>query len=354
MPLVASFKIEFHRFINATGEIENKLPEFTKDKKSLLALYRNMHYTRTYDLRAIDLQRTGQLGTYASSLGEEAIGAGVGHAMHAEDILVPSYREAGAQLYRGVRVRDLLLYWGGDERGMNFSATPDDFPICVPIASQTCHAVGAAFAIKYRNEPRVVVCLLGDGATSKGDFYESLNLAGVWQLPVVFLIHNNQWAISVPRSAQTIAETLAQKAVAAGVPGIQVDGNDVITVRHYLANAIEMARTEQRPSLIEALTYRMGDHTTADNAGRYRSDKEVALHEAEDPIKRLRLYLINQGIWSDDQELQLQQECSIQVEQEVKEYLATEKQPAETVFDYLYAELPKELLPQRRDIQEKG
>lgn len=354
MSLVASFKIEFHRFINATGKIENKLPEFSRDKESLLALYRNMHYTRTYDLRAVDLQRTGQLGTYASSLGEEAIGAGVGQAMRADDILVPSYREAGAQLYRGVRVRDLLLYWGGDERGMNFSATPDDFPICVPIASQTCHAVGAAFAVKYRNEPRVVVCLLGDGATSKGDFYESLNLAGVWQLPVVFLIHNNQWAISVPRSAQTIAETLAQKALAAGVSGVQVDGNDVIAVRHYLANAIEAARSDNKPSLIEAITYRMSDHTTADNAGRYRSDEEVAVHKAEDPISRLRSYIMNQGIWSDEQEDQLQQACSSQVEQEVEAYLATEKQPAESIFDYLYAELPKALSAQRRDLLEKG
>ena len=207
-------------------------------------------------------------------------------------MLLPSYRDYAAQFSRGVTMTEVLLYWGGDERGMDYQKPRRDFPICVPVASHTCHAAGVAFAMKYRGEARVAVAILGDGATSKGDFYEAINVAGVWRLPVVFVVNNNQWAISVSRRAQTAAETLAQKAIAAGIPGEQVDGNDVVAVRDRVGAAIERAREGQGASLVECLSYRLGDHTTADDASRYRDRAEVEAAARRDPIERLRAYLL--------------------------------------------------------------
>lgn len=347
-----SFNIEFHRFIDSEGQLDSPLPSHSGDPETLRALYRNMVLTRKYDERAIALQRTGQLGTYASVLGQEAIGAGIGLAMASDDVFVPSYREPGAQLLRGARLRDFLLYWGGDERGMDFPGARQDFPLCVPIASQTCHAVGAAFALKQRGTA-AVVCALGDGATSKGDFYESLNLAGVWKLPVVFVINNNQWAISVPRSSQSGAETLAQKAIAAGMPGLQIDGNDVVSVHHFTSEALARARRGEGPTLIEALTYRLSDHTTADDATRYRSQEELQQHWADDPIERLKTYLENHSYLSNREDAQLREQCIQEVEQEVAAYLAMPPQAATAMFDYLYQELPRELMSQRNSVIEE-
>src|SRR5687767_4363155 len=225
-----------------------------------------MTLMRAYDLKAVALQRTGQLGTYAPHIGQEAVNAAIGSAMRADDVFLMTYRENGAQLMRGVTLRELFLYWSGDERGSDSSGARKDFPICVTIAAQCTHAVGAAYAIKLRKQPRVVVCALGDGATSKGDFYEAINAAGVWQLPLVFVVSNNRWAISVPRAKQSATTTLAQKAIAAGMPALQVDGNDVIALRHAMDEALARARVGTGPTLIEALTYRLSDHTTADDA----------------------------------------------------------------------------------------
>jgi pyruvate dehydrogenase E1 component alpha subunit len=347
---VASFEVRLTRCLDPQGRALGPLPEFAHDAEQLRALYRHMTLTRAFDHKAILLQRTGQLGTYASSLGEEAIGTGVAAAMRREDVLLPAYRQHAAQFLRGVHLSDVLLYWGGDERGMAFAhggAPAHDFPTCVPVASHAPHAVGVAYAFKLRREPRVAVCLLGDGGTSKGDFYEALNAAGAWQLPLVFVIENNQWAISVPRELQSHAETLAQKAIAAGIPGEQVDGNDLIAVRAVAGEAIERARRGQGPSLIEALTYRLGDHTTADDASRYRSAEEVKAQQQYDPLARLRAYLTAAGHWSDAQEARLEQECAQAVEDAVKEYLATPPRAPETMFDHLYDRLPDAFAAQR-------
>jgi len=345
-----TFNIEYHRFLQPDGTPAGELPALAEDRQALHALYRNMVFTRLYDERAIALQRTGQLGTFASSLGQEAIGAGVGHAMRPEDVIVPSFRENGALLFRNFRVRDLLLYWGGDERGMGNPELGDDFPICVPISTHTTQAAGVAFALKYRKQPRVAVCLLGDGGTSKGDFYEAINLAGIWDLPLVFVINNNQWAISVPRSLQTKSETLAQKAIAAGIPGLQIDGNDPLAVRHYAGEAIERARSGGGPTLIEAVSYRLCHHTTADDATRYRSDEELEAHRKLDPVPRLKAFMQQRDIWSDAQEVELIETCKTEIEQEVKHYLESEPPDPACLFDSLYAELPHELLPQRREV----
>ncbi|TVO77701.1 pyruvate dehydrogenase (acetyl-transferring) E1 component subunit alpha [Sedimenticola selenatireducens] len=350
MNKTASFKVDYYQYLQPNGEPEGELPPLADDTKTIHALYRNMLFTRLYDERAVNLQRTGQIGTFASSLGQEAIGAGVGHAMQPNDIITPSFRESGALFFRGFRVYDLLLYWGGDERGMSNPEVGDDFPICVPISTHATHAAGAAFAVKYRKEPRVVVCILGDGGTSKGDFYEAINLAGVWNLPLVFVINNNQWAISVPRAMQSKTETLAQKAIAAGIPGIQIDGNDPIAVRHHVAEAIENARSGGGPTLIEAISYRLCHHTTADDATRYRSDEELEAQRKFDPIPRLKVFMNQRGIWSDDQEKQLLAQCKDDIEKEVRLYLDSEPQAPSSMFDSLYAELPDELTNQRQSL----
>jgi pyruvate dehydrogenase E1 component alpha subunit len=209
-------------------------------------------------VKAVALQRTGRLGTYAASLGQEAVSVGTASAMHDEDVLLPSYRDNAALIWRGVKLEEILLFWGGDERGNCFSGPVQDFPFCIPVGSQAPHAAGVAYAFKLRKEPRVAVCLFGDGATSKGDLWEAMNFAGVHKLPVVFVATNNQWAISVPLRLQTASETLAQKAIAAGFIGEQVDGNDVVAMHAAVKDAIEAARNGQGPRFIEAVTYRLG------------------------------------------------------------------------------------------------
>src|SRR4029453_2038235 len=209
---------------------------------------RTMVLVRPFDTKAINLQRTGKLGTYASCLGHEAAHVGIGAAMRPEDVFAPMYREYGAQLWRGVRMSEILLYWGGDERGNNFSGPAHDFPWCVPIATQCLHAAGSALAMSIRGERRCAVTVVGDGGTSEGAFYEAINFAGVARLPLVAVVVNNGWAISVPLELQTAAETLAQKGIAAGMTSLQVDGNDVIAVRHAVATPLERGREGGGPA----------------------------------------------------------------------------------------------------------
>jgi 2-oxoisovalerate dehydrogenase E1 component alpha subunit len=345
---VARFEIRYSRFLDPKGKAVRPLPDFTADRAEMVALYRAMVLARAFDAKAIALQRTGRLGTFPSALGQEAVAVGIGAAMHKDDVFLPSFREHGAQLWRGVSMVELFLYWGGDERGSDFAEARGDFPICVPVATHAPHAVGVALAFKLRREQRVAVCAFGDGGTSKGDVAEALNIAGVWRLPLVFVINNNRWAISVPVAQQTAAETLAQKAIAAGIEGEQVDGNDVIAVREAVARAAAKARAGGGPTLIEALTYRLSDHTTADDARRYRSDSDVSPHWAEDPITRLRNYLVGRGMWAKADEERLLAEVSTEVDKAAATYLATPPQQPETIFDFTYESLPKDLAEQRQ------
>lgn len=347
MTLVARFEVRHTQFLDPQGQAIAPLPEFARDPNTLVPAYRAMVLMRALDAKAISLQRTGKMGTYASTLGKEAIDAGVGAVLAKEDVVLPSYRESGILFLRGVSPHRVFLYWGGDERGNVFPESPHDFPFCVPIANQMPHAVGVAYAMKLRREPRVAFAILGDGATSKGDFYEALNAAGVWKLPLVTLIVNNQYAISVPRSAQSAAETLAQKGIAAGIPCEQLDGNDVIAVRDCVGRALERARAGEGPTLLEALTYRLSDHTTADDAGRYRKPEELAEAWKREPILRLRNFLAANGAWSKEKEEALHRECAERVQAAVKAYLDTPQPGPEQMFRHLYARLPAAYLWQR-------
>jgi len=347
MTTVAQFDITFTQFLNEEGSLNGKPPKIAEDHTTLKELYKVMVLTRTFDKKAIALQRTGKMGTYAPINGQEAISTAIGHAMRPEDVFVPYYRDYAAQLQRGVKMSEILSFWGGDERGSQFANNSQDLPICVPIASQCLHAAGVAFAFKYRNEPRVAVVCIGEGGTSEGDFYEAMNVAGTWNLPVVFVVNNNQWAISVPRDKQTATQTIAQKSIAAGFKGMQIDGNDILATRQIIGDAIEKARRGEGPTLIEALTYRLCDHTTADDATRYQPSQEVETAKPKEPIARFKHFLTEQKIWSNADEEKLVIDAAKEVEQAVNDYLNTEPQPVSSIFDYHYAELPEYLIEQR-------
>lgn len=353
MKTVASFNVDYLQYLSPNGElVGDKVPSIARDFDKLKSLYETMVLTRTFDTKAISLQRTGKLGTYASCLGHEAVHVGIGSAMKYEDVFAPMYREYGAQFCRGVKMSEVLLYWGGDERGSDFSGPPHDFPWCVPIATQNTHAAGAALSFKLRKEPRCAVTVIGDGGSSKGDFLEAINAASAFKLPMVLIIVNNGWAISVPREKQSSGETLAQKGIAGGLPSIQVDGNDLIAMHTAIKSALDRARNGEGATVIEAMTYRISDHTTADDASRYRPDEEVEEAKKKEPIIRLRQYLMNNNVWSVQQENKLKEDCAVKVEEAVKEYQNASKLPVTDMFDYMYAELPHDLAEQREYAKE--
>jgi len=349
--IAATFEIEYLQYLDAGGKlVRDDLPAFARDVKQLVELYKLMLFVRVFDGKAIALQRTGKLGTYASCLGHEAAHVAIGSAMAEDDVFAPMYREYGAQFYRGVKPREVLLYWGGDERGNDFSGPAHDFAWSVPIATQALHAAGAALAFKIRKEPRVAVTVVGDGGSSKADFYGAINVAGAMQLPLVVVIVNNQWAISVPRKAQTGAKTLAQKGIAAGIECVQVDGNDLIAMRAALDHAIKRARHGHGGTLIEAVTYRLSDHTTADDARRYRPEAEVKEAWEREPLKRIKAYLMSLNAWSEKEEEAWKADCAARVDAEVNAYLETKSQTVEAMFDFTYAEVPADLAKQRSEV----
>lgn len=346
-------EIPLRRFIDPSGGAAQTLPA-SVTVEDLLTCYRTMVLVRQFDKKAIALQRTGQMGTYASCLGQEAISTAIGHSMRQEDVFVPYYRDQAAQYLRGVPLHKHLAFWGGDEFGNDFGgAACQDLPNCVPIATQLSHAAGIASAMKIRGEHRAVVVTCGDGATSRGDFYESINLAGAWQLPLVVVVNNNQWAISVPQRLQTGAQTIAHKAYAAGIDACRVDGNDAAAMVDAMRMALETAWHGKGATLIEAVSYRLSDHTTADDATRYRSSEELNRAWEFEPIKRLQTWLHANGHWSETKEQALLAECTAIVQKETESYLSLPRQRPEDFFDYLFEELPYSLIEQRQQFIDK-
>lgn len=351
MKTVAQFEIPYQQFMDEKSELIQSLPEWA-DEAWLVKAYKNMMLNRIFDQKAIALQRTGQMGTYPSSLGQEAFGVAIGMELQADDVFVPYYRDHGALLLRGHKLEDLLLYWGGDERG-SANGPAQDFPVCVPIATQITHAAGAAAALKFKGKDNIALVTIGDGGTSKGDFFESLNVAGAWQLPLVVVVNNNQWAISVPRNIQCGAKTLAQKAIGAGIQGIQVDGNDVVAMADAIRQARAHAQEHKGATLIEAVTYRLSDHTTADDASRYRESDEVKAAWDKEPIKRLQTYLNNQNIWTEGKDKDWTETCQNKIDEAVQRYLAVEQDTPESMFDHLYEEWPDVLDEQLELLEQK-
>lgn len=295
---IATFNVPRLTILDENGTVDTPLMPNLADA-DIRRMYENMVLMRTFDQQAVNLQREGRLGTYPPHLGQEAAQVGSAMALQSADWVFPSFREMGVHLTLGYPADLLFRYWAGDEEGQCPPEQLNIFPICVSVGTQIPHAVGTAMAARYRNDPAVMVTYFGDGATSKGDFHEALNLAGVLKLPNVFICQNNQWAISIPLKGQTAAESLAQKAIAYGFPGIQVDGNDVFAVYRATSEALARARSGNGPTLIECLTFRMADHTTADDAARYRSPEEVAVWRGRDPLRRLELFMAARGLWDE-------------------------------------------------------
>lgn len=353
MNLAANTALAMEQFLDADGEVIKTLPDWVRNEEILIDYYRTMVIARQGDQKAVALQRTGKMGTYPSCLGQEAISTVCAALLAKDDVLIPYYRDLPGLMRRGIPLSDVMLYWGGDERGSASPAWGQDLPNCVPIATQAGHAAGIATAIKIRHESgnplQVALCALGDGATSKGDFGEALNLAGAWQLPVVYVINNNQWAISVPRKIQSGAPTLAQKGLAAGLPSYQVDGNDVIALHQVVSAAIDRARQGKGATVIEAVSYRLCDHTTADDASRYRASEELKDAWQQEPIKRLRNFLHHRGLWDEHKEQALKEEADRIIEQAVQTYLNTPLPAIEDLFDYHYANMPAQLEQQKNE-----
>jgi pyruvate dehydrogenase E1 component alpha subunit len=309
-------------------------------------LYRKMLFTRLADQRAVLLQRQGRLGTYAPIWGQEACQVGSTYALQKGDWVFPAFREIGATLMMGISLKNFYLYWMGNEMGSRAPEGINVMPVSVPVGTQTLHAVGVAWAAKIRGDRIVTLVFFGDGATSKGDFHEAMNFAGVFKTPTIFFCQNNQFAISVPRSLQTASKTIAQKAIAYGFDGIQVDGNDLFAVFTAAKEAAEKARSGGGPTLIEGVTYRFGPHTTADDPTKYRTEEEMETWKPLDPMVRLRSYLKGKGLWNDEIEQRTTEETQKESDQAVKEAEAVSTPEVEEIFSYVFAEVTPQLKEQ--------
>ncbi len=317
-------------------------------------MYRWMLLTKSFNTKVLSLQRQGRMGTLASVRGQEAANIGMGMALADKDWFCPSFRELGTQFVRGLDPKDMMLYWGGDERG---GRPPDDsrvLPVCITVGSHLLHAAGLAWAAKIKGDKVAVLSSSGDGSTSQGDFHEALNFAGVFKLPVVFAIQNNHWAISVPVSRQTASETLAEKALAYGIDTKRVDGNDIIAVYQTVKQLLDRAREEYKPSLVELVTYRLDDHTTSDDASRYRTEEMLQPWTKKDPVERMRKYLSANKDWDDSKENALIEEITEQIENTVKEYESTEAPGVDDMFNYVYSEPTWRLQEQFEEARENA
>lgn len=336
--------VDYLQVLDENGIANASLIPQELDDAKLTEMLKQMLFARAVDAKMLSLQRQGVMITYAPLVGEEATQIGSAFAMRKQDVFVPSFRQHGVFLVRGYPLDQFFIYWRGFEDGARCPEEVNGTCVCVPVATQMPHASGIAFALKYAGEDAAVVSYVGDGGTSEGDFYEALNFAGVWKAPLVAIIENNQWAISVPRSKQTAAMTLAQKGIAVGIRCIQVDGNDVIAVYKATKEAIEKAK--EGPTLVECVTYRMSMHTTSDDPTRYRTDEQVAEWAKKDPIDRLRKYLVGKGAWSDDAEKKLADEQRDRINEAVEKAKAFQPDPrgmVESVYSYVPDTLKSEL-----------
>lgn len=350
-PIKFESTVEYLSILDGRGKVDEALdPKLNADLS--LRIYRLMLTARRLDERCINMQRQGRIGTYGPCRGQEACHCAATVVMDPEDWVVHAFREPGSFHHRGWPLETVLKFWGGYEEGCQPPEGVNDLPIAVPIASQCPHAMGIAWAMKLRGDKRAVLCYCGDGGTSEGDFHEAMNFAGVYKLPVVFLIQNNQWAISIPRKDQTASETIAQKALAYGFTGIQLDGNDPLAVYVATKEAVDKAKAGGGPTLIEAVTYRLSMHTTADDPTKYRSDEEVKKWEKLDPIPRFRKYLLERGVL--DQKLvdDIESDVLAEVAAAVERFEASRDVDPLDCFDYTYDELPDELAAQRAEFAE--
>jgi pyruvate dehydrogenase E1 component alpha subunit len=349
-PISLSDTVDYLSILNEKGEVDTALePAINGDR--LRKLHRTMLLARRFDERLLSLQRQGRIGTFPPIAGQEAAHLGAVADLRTSDWVVPAFREMAADIWRGRPLESIIVYNNGYNEGSRIPDDRNDMPISIPVGSQILHAVGIAWAIKYRGKDDLAMSFFGDGATSQGDFHEALNFAGVFQLPVVFVCQNNQWAISVPRSKQTRSKTLAQKASAYGIPGIQVDGNDVLAACVAAQEAAERARAGGGPTLIECVTYRMAVHTTADDPKRYRTDAEVEEWRKKDPITRFQTYLMAKGLLTEEAIKAEETAIAAEIQSAVERAEDEMKRLADPLllFEHAYGEMPPYLKEQRED-----
>lgn len=352
-PIDVPIQLEYLSILDENGVVDKEL-EPKLEPAQLKDMFRWMLFARRVDERLLKLQRQGRIGTFPQSTGHEAISLGSAMNITKEDWHVPAYRELAGFLYRGWSLENILIYWMGYEEGARPPEGVNDTPIAVPIASQLLHAAGLGMAANIVGDKKVVMTYFGDGASSEGDCHEALNFASVFQAPVVFVCLNNQYAISVPLSKQMRCETVAQKAVAYGMPGMKVDGNDILAVYVASKEAVERARNGGGPTLIECLTYRYTPHTTADDPSRYRSDEETQRWIAKEPLIRFEKYLKTKGVLTDADIQVIDSEIETRINEAiVAAEEATRKPPLSNplaMFDYLYQDLPPHLQEQRDEL----
>ncbi len=333
--------------IDNNGKVISKelMPKLSDDE--MLKLYKDMLFVRTLDHMIVSYQRQGRVYTYPPNYGQEAIGVAAGAVLRHDDWLVPAFRELGAWLAKGATMKDVFMFNMGFEEGTKFAGANHMLPSSVPIASQLLHASGIGYAIRYQKKDEVVMAFVGDGGTSEGDFHEALNFAGVWKVPVIFVIQNNQYAISVPVKMQTASINMAIKSKAYGIKGIKVDGNDIFAMLAAFRYAHEYARKEQQAVLIEAVTYRKGAHTTSDDPTKYRTTDEEKEWDMKDPLRRMKLFLEKKKLWSDAAEKKLIDEYEKEIDRQFMETEQTVQYPLEDAFKYTYAEMPQDLRDQQ-------
>jgi pyruvate dehydrogenase E1 component alpha subunit len=342
------FHVDYLSVLDSEGNLDTTL-EPDLPEAELKRLYHMMVLGRRLDERMVRLQRQGRIGTFAPIKGQEASQLGTVSCLRPADWMVPSFRETAAMIWRGWPIEKLLMFFSGYLEGGRPEPDQHDLPVTIPVATQIPHAVGLAYAAQYRGDDAVVMTYFGDGATSEGDFHEALNFAGVWHVPVVFVCQNNQWAISVPLKKQTHSRTIAEKALAYGFPGIQVDGNDVLAVHAAGREAVARARAGDGPTLIECVTYRLGVHTTADDPTKYRSAEEVAEWERKDPLTRFATYLRKRNLLEEG----LEERIDAEIAEAVGRFEATPAPDPLAMFDHVYAELPPDLAAQRDALAER-
>ena len=343
-------EVEQLTILDSEGRVDADLePAIPPD--DLRRLYRTFLLARRFDERMLRLQRQGRIGTFGPIRGHEAAVLGSVYALRPSDWLVPYYREWPAYMWRDWPLDNLILYYAGYSEGMRVPDGIRDLPLCIPIASQVPHAVGVAYAARLKGEDSVTLVYFGDGASSHGDCQEAMNFAGVFQAPLVFYCLNNQWAISLPRARQTHARTIAQKAIAYGFPGVQIDGNDLLAAYVATREAVERARRGDGPTLIEAVTYRLSLHTTADDPTKYRSADEVKAWEAKEPMPRFRRYLEVKGVLTEADHVALEAEVDAEIRDAIERAEARMQASLLDVFEHVYAEPTPELLAQREELR---
>lgn len=353
--------LELLQVIKPTGEYVEKMePEISKDE--LRRLYKIMVLARNLDIRGLQLQRAGRIGFFIGGIGQEAAHVGSAYALKPEDWVFPAYREIGSMLQRGITLKQLLnSYYANAEDLQKGRQLTNLFGVKVvnyvsgsaPIATQIPHAVGVALAAKLRGDPIVTLAYFGDGGTSENDFHAGMNFAGVFKTPTIFFCQNNHWAISVPVERQTASETIAIKAKAYGFEGVRVDGNDILAVYRTTKEAVDKARSGGGPTLIEAVTYRMGPHSSSDDPKRYRTEQELAEWQTRDPLVRFRRYLEKKGIWTEADEQKAQEEANHELDEAIAYAEKLPKPALETLFTDVYAEMPWHLEEQLRELREE-